>query len=106
MMADCVDRSASNGKNGHSNVVSDATSTQLSKRARFQDANEVKNKVAVVLGAQWGDEGKGKVVDMLASSADIVARCQVCKFMQIITTHFLARCNFSPTRLLCLAAAS
>jgi len=75
-MADCVDRSASNGKNGHSNVVSDATSTQLSKRARFQDANEVKNKVAVVLGAQWGDEGKGKVVDMLASSADIVARCQ------------------------------
>lgn len=29
------------------------------------------------LGAQWGDEGKGKVVDMLATEADIVCRCQV-----------------------------
>lgn len=35
-----------------------------------------KSKVAVVLGAQWGDEGKGKVVDMLASEVDIVCRCQ------------------------------
>ncbi|XP_028579978.1 adenylosuccinate synthetase isozyme 2 isoform X2 [Podarcis muralis] len=34
------------------------------------------NKVAVVLGAQWGDEGKGKVVDLLAQDADIVCRCQ------------------------------
>ncbi|KAK6639537.1 hypothetical protein RUM43_007810 [Polyplax serrata] len=33
-------------------------------------------KVTVVLGAQWGDEGKGKVVDMLAVDADIVCRCQ------------------------------
>ncbi len=29
-----------------------------------------------VLGAQWGDEGKGKVVDLLASRFDIVARYQ------------------------------
>lgn len=36
-----------------------------------------KSKVDVVLGAQWGDEGKGKVVDMLASEVDIVCRCQV-----------------------------
>ncbi|HFE46928.1 MAG TPA: adenylosuccinate synthase [Nannocystis exedens] len=28
----------------------------------------------VVVGAQWGDEGKGKVVDALASRADLVAR--------------------------------
>jgi adenylosuccinate synthase len=28
----------------------------------------------VVLGAQWGDEGKGHVVDYLAESADVVAR--------------------------------
>lgn len=34
--------------------------------------------VTVVLGAQWGDEGKGKVVDMLACNTDIVCRCQVC----------------------------
>jgi adenylosuccinate synthase len=32
--------------------------------------------VSVVLGAQWGDEGKGKLVDLLAENADIVARCQ------------------------------
>lgn len=35
------------------------------------------SKVTVVLGAQWGDEGKGKVVDMLATDVDIVCRCQV-----------------------------
>lgn len=33
-------------------------------------------KVTVVLGAQWGDEGKGKVVDMLATDVDVVCRCQ------------------------------
>lgn len=38
---------------------------------------EPPNKVTVVLGAQWGDEGKGKVVDLLAQDADIVCRCQV-----------------------------
>uniref|UniRef100_A0A672IF59 Adenylosuccinate synthetase n=1 Tax=Salarias fasciatus TaxID=181472 RepID=A0A672IF59_SALFA len=37
---------------------------------------EPQNKVTVVLGAQWGDEGKGKVVDLLAMDADIVCRCQ------------------------------
>jgi adenylosuccinate synthase len=30
----------------------------------------------VVLGAQWGDEGKGKIVDLLARDVDIVARYQ------------------------------
>ncbi|HUH12950.1 MAG TPA: adenylosuccinate synthetase, partial [Longimicrobiales bacterium] len=30
----------------------------------------------VVVGAQWGDEGKGKIVDVLAEDADIVARYQ------------------------------
>ncbi len=30
----------------------------------------------IVLGAQWGDEGKGKVVDLLAERFDIVARYQ------------------------------
>uniref|UniRef100_A0A3Q1IAS8 Adenylosuccinate synthetase n=1 Tax=Anabas testudineus TaxID=64144 RepID=A0A3Q1IAS8_ANATE len=36
----------------------------------------VGNQVTVVLGAQWGDEGKGKVVDLLAQDADMVCRCQ------------------------------
>ena len=30
--------------------------------------------VVVVVGAQWGDEGKGKVVDLLAETADVVVR--------------------------------
>ncbi len=32
--------------------------------------------VTVVVGSQWGDEGKGKVVDLLASQFDVVARYQ------------------------------
>jgi adenylosuccinate synthase len=30
----------------------------------------------VVLGCQWGDEGKGKIVDVLADDVDVVARYQ------------------------------
>ena len=32
--------------------------------------------VRVIVGAQWGDEGKGKIVDLLSEEADIVARYQ------------------------------
>jgi len=32
--------------------------------------------VEVIIGAQWGDEGKGKIVDLLSEKVDIVARCQ------------------------------
>lgn len=32
--------------------------------------------VTIVIGSQWGDEGKGKIVDLLAPDADIVARYQ------------------------------
>ena len=39
--------------------------------------------VAVVLGTQWGDEGKGKLVDILAQQYDIVARAQV--YSQLLT---------------------
>ena len=34
------------------------------------------NRNIVVLGTQWGDEGKGKIVDWLAPRADLVARFQ------------------------------
>jgi adenylosuccinate synthase len=34
------------------------------------------SKVIAVIGAQWGDEGKGKIVDLLAERFDIVARYQ------------------------------
>ncbi len=30
----------------------------------------------IVVGSQWGDEGKGKITDYLASQADMVLRCQ------------------------------
>ena len=35
-----------------------------------------KNEVDVLLGLQWGDEGKGKVVDVLTPRYDVVARFQ------------------------------
>ena len=34
-------------------------------------------KVDVILGLQWGDEGKGKVVDVLTPHYQVVARFQV-----------------------------
>ena len=32
--------------------------------------------VAVVVGMQWGDEGKGKIIDLLAENVEVVARYQ------------------------------
>lgn len=32
--------------------------------------------VTVVIGSQWGDEGKGKIVDLIAKDIDVVARYQ------------------------------
>ena len=30
----------------------------------------------VVVGTQWGDEGKGKITDFLSSDAEVIARYQ------------------------------
>ena len=30
----------------------------------------------ILVGAQWGDEGKGKIIDVLTESADLVVRSQ------------------------------
>ena len=32
--------------------------------------------VRAVVGANWGDEGKGKITDMLAETSDIIVRFQ------------------------------
>jgi adenylosuccinate synthase len=40
----------------------------------FQVADTARTKAVAIVGAQWGDEGKGKVVDFLASSFDYTAR--------------------------------
>jgi adenylosuccinate synthase len=39
-------------------------------------ASAARTRDKVVLGLQWGDEGKGKVIDQLAHEADLVVRCQ------------------------------
>jgi len=38
--------------------------------------NRAEGRCTVVVGCQWGDEGKGKIVDVLAEDVDIVARYQ------------------------------
>ncbi|MBI2963781.1 MAG: adenylosuccinate synthase [Deltaproteobacteria bacterium] len=39
-------------------------------------AARVDAKTLVVVGAQWGDEGKGKIVDLLAERSDVIVRFQ------------------------------
>jgi len=39
-----------------------------------QNSSATKKTTAVILGAQWGDEGKGKIVDVLSERFDVVAR--------------------------------
>ena len=36
----------------------------------------MKHRCTAIVGSQWGDEGKGKIVDVLAEEVDIVARYQ------------------------------
>ena len=33
-----------------------------------------KKKVSLIIGGQWGDQGKGKIIDVLADEADVIAR--------------------------------
>ncbi len=40
----------------------------------MSSASKVQRPSAVILGAQWGDEGKGKIVDVLSEKFDVVAR--------------------------------
>jgi hypothetical protein len=45
--------------------------------ARFKQSEEQTTLAnVVVVGAQWGDEGKGKIVDWLSVGADVVVRFQ------------------------------
>lgn len=44
---------------------------QTSNITKLHTGNNV-----VVVGAQWGDEGKGKIVDLLSNNADVVVRFQ------------------------------
>lgn len=65
--------------NGYNGIMADCTTMMNGEStfaARRNGSSGTLHKVTVVVGAQWGDEGKGKVVDMLAREADIVCRCQ------------------------------
>ena len=42
----------------------------------FQPPIRIAMSVQIIVGAQWGDEGKGKIVDHLSDDVDIVARYQ------------------------------
>ncbi|KAF0913151.1 hypothetical protein E2562_020280 [Oryza meyeriana var. granulata] len=57
-------------------VASLATAAEEPAAAAAQGRLESLSQVAGVLGTQWGDEGKGKLVDILAQRFDVVARCQ------------------------------
>ena len=47
-----------------------STATAAQEKMRSQGS------CTVIVGCQWGDEGKGKIVDVLAENVDIVARYQ------------------------------
>ncbi|KAL3625525.1 hypothetical protein CASFOL_030979 [Castilleja foliolosa] len=57
---------------GSSAVIEQGVSDSDSRLSRIGSLSQVSG----VLGSQWGDEGKGKLVDILAKHFDIVARCQ------------------------------
>ena len=42
--------------------------------AALQAGNTMAN--TVIIGAQWGDEGKGKIVDMLSAQSRVIVRFQ------------------------------
>ena len=44
---------------------------------------------SMVIGTQWGDEGKGKIVDCLAEAADVVGRRQSVRITFITKRYFI-----------------
>ncbi|KAL0359503.1 UNVERIFIED_CONTAM: Adenylosuccinate synthetase 1, chloroplastic [Sesamum angustifolium] len=61
-------------------VIEQGVSYSASVPSRIASLGQVTG----VLGCQWGDEGKGKLVDILAKHFDVVARCQA-----YVWFHFL-----------------
>ena len=50
--------------------------------------------VQAIVGANWGDEGKGKITDYLAENADVVVRFQGgANAGHTITAGFLCICS-------------
>mmetsp|Transcript_27179 Transcript_27179/g.65416 ORF Transcript_27179/g.65416 Transcript_27179/m.65416 type:complete len:543 (+) Transcript_27179:38-1666(+) len=59
---------------GHREVGLEPPPFSPQSRVLERDVGGEESKFCVVLGAQWGDEGKGKLVDILAQEADVCAR--------------------------------
>jgi hypothetical protein len=61
-------------------AVSSRSPRRYSSRAVFRASrptdDEAQMANVVVVGAQWGDEGKGKIVDWLSERADVICRFQ------------------------------
>lgn len=72
-------------------MASVVSGNQVNGNGSTNRVNLFNSKVTVVLGAQWGDEGKGKVVDMLATDVDIVCRCQVSSFNLLECNYYLLK---------------
>ncbi len=56
--------------------VSRQTREKFLLKESVEQQQEVDAMVKAVVGANWGDEGKGKITDMLAQEADIIIRYQ------------------------------
>src|SRR5271170_5674813 len=54
--------------------LSEDKSGKKNKALCFGVWEKMRAKTAVVVGAQWGDEGKGKIVDVLSERFSVVAR--------------------------------
>ena len=48
----------------------------IEEREKMEDLVGSLSQVCAVLGNQWGDEGKGNIVDILAQRSDIMVHCQ------------------------------
>jgi len=53
-----------------------STTKRDSDRPEIKQGDGRKMAVRILVGAAWGDEGKGKIVDFLSERADIVVRFQ------------------------------
>nr|WP_241856697.1 adenylosuccinate synthetase [Vagococcus xieshaowenii] len=47
----------------------------------------------VVVGTQWGDEGKGKITDFLSENAEVIARYQVAIMPDILSNLMVLLTN-------------
>jgi len=61
---------------GSQSSSSSSSSPTSAKAAKSDDEWKKLGNVCAVLGSQWGDEGKGKLVDILAREYEVVCRCQ------------------------------